>query len=158
MRACKRVAYLLEKLVHGDDVLQPGVVGGPLGEELVLDVDAGHARLLEGAHRVHGVHRLTVARVGVNDDRQRHRPHHPLGHRELLGHGHQRLGHRQVRAGDVAAAVDGVEAQRLHQPRRNGVVGSGGDNLLPGVDSGSEVSSYRHRYRLRKRKFNHGGH
>ena len=113
-----------------------------MGKNLVLDVYTGHASRLERTHGVHGVYRLAVPGVSVADYRQGHRLHHPLGHRKLLGHGHQRLAHGQMGPGNIAAAIYGLEAQRLHQPRRDRVVSAGGNDLLPRLKPGSEVAPY----------------
>src|SRR5712691_3526378 len=59
------VGQALHKVLHGDDVLQPPVVGGTLGIDLVLDVDAGDPRDLKLPHTAHDVQRIPVPGASV---------------------------------------------------------------------------------------------
>ena len=138
------VAHLFQKLVNGDDVLQPGVVGRPLGEHLVLNMNAADARPLKGADGVHGVDGVAIAGAGIAQHGQAHRFGDPLGHLHLLGEGHQRLGNRQVGAAHIAAHINGVKAQRLHQPRGHRVVSAGRHDSLAGNQPAFQVGTQRH--------------
>ena len=123
-------------------MFQAGVVGGPLGVDLVFDVDAGQPGALEGADGVHGVDRVAVTGPGVGDDGEIHGPDNAGGDLHLFGHGHQRLGHRKMGAGHVSAAIDGVEAQGLNKAGGHGVVGPRSHDGFTGLDSCLEIGAH----------------
>ena len=62
------VLHIDQELVQANDVLQPTVIGGPLGKHLILDVQGGHARPLELLHRSHGVDGVAVTGIRTRDD------------------------------------------------------------------------------------------
>src|SRR5207249_7356945 len=85
-------AILAHRLLQRDHAT-PGHVAAALGDRLVLDVDAGHARADVLAHRAYHVDGVAVPVVGVGDHRRAHRAGDVarvqvhLGHRRQAGVG-----------------------------------------------------------------------
>ena len=91
-------------------------------------MNAADAGALKSADGVHGMDGVAIAGAGVAEDGQVDRFGNALGDLHLLGKGHQRLGNGEMRTAHIAAHIDGVKAQRLHQPGGHRVVSTGGDD------------------------------
>lgn len=130
------VADLLGELVRRDLVHLVRVVVGALRIDLVLDVGAGDAGLDHLAHRPHGVQRLTEARACIDDHRDFYDARGVGRDGDLLSHREERLAHSAGRARDVAAAVDGLEARLLDEPRTEPVPDRGHVQKGTGIEQG----------------------
>ena len=118
----ERRPQLLDHLLGADQLL-PRVVAALLGRHLVLEVDRGRAEALELAHGTDDVERVAVAGVGVGDDWQRGGVDNLAQPRQHLGHRQQaEVRHPAAPGHGAAAAVDGGEARRGGDPRRQPVV------------------------------------
>ncbi len=97
-----------------------------LGENLILEDDAGGAGALELLHAAHDVVQVAVTGVAVGDDRDRHAVRHaPHGVGHLL-HAEEVQVRQAVEAGAGAEAADEhrLEPGLLDQHRRQHVVGA----------------------------------
>jgi len=93
-------------------------VAAPLGVELVLDVAAGQAGVLELLHRAGHVHRLAEARVRVDEARQvREAGDLPAAHGHLGERGQPDVGQAQLVREHAAGDVHTGEALLLDQLR-----------------------------------------
>ena len=89
-----------------------------LGKNLVLDLQPGRASTLQHAHGAHHVDGIAEPRVGIDDQRQRHRVGNG-GDRvgDLRKRGEADVGRTQVHVGDASAGdIDHLEAQILDDP------------------------------------------
>ena len=116
-----------------------------LAVRMVLDVDRGDPRLLEGLHRAPEVRRVVQAAFRIGDHRHAHRIDdgarllRKFGHRQRAG-----VGNREAaRRGGVAADVHAVEAVRLDQLRRQRVGGAEYRYRFSGLDEAAQLRSAR---------------
>jgi predicted NUDIX family NTP pyrophosphohydrolase len=123
-----RGAHLADHLVGVDDRLAAHV-SALLRQHLVLQVDAGHSRLLVQRDGAQHVDRVAVAGVGVGDHRDVDRRRHPPRVVDHLGAGQQAdVGAAdQRRRRPEAGHVDDVEPGLLDQPGGERVVRTGRD-------------------------------
>ena len=109
----------LDRRVLVDDLLAVEVAAA-LGVDLVLDVQAGDAGVLEGLHGAGDVHRLAEAGVGVDERGQVGHPGDLLGAPGDLGQGGQAdVRQAQVGREHGAGDVDALEALVLDEARRS---------------------------------------
>jgi hypothetical protein len=117
-----------------------------LREELVLDGDAGHARLLQLAHEPAHVVEVAVAGVAVEQDRDRRRVGHEgdvVGHlrpRELVVVPDAKGGRDRQ-----AAAPDGLEPGLLRDARREPAVSFHQKRDLRTADELAQARGFTHR-------------
>ena len=110
-----------------------------LGVELILDVDSSYARANEFPHGAHGVHRLAEARPAVGEGGNFHRVRDVSRHVHLLAHRHHRLGDAARTTRHETTRIGRLEAQALHQPAPDGIVGDGHEDKISPFQQGAEL-------------------
>ena len=101
-------------------------VAALLGQDLVLDMDGAGAGILEGAHHVHDVQRLAVARVAVDQHRQARRARDLADEEaDLVDGDDAEVGQAHRRGHARAREIERIEARGLGLQRRHAVVRAG---------------------------------
>ena len=112
-----RGAELLGHLRHRDHRLVV-VVAAPLREDLILEMERGHARPLQLPHGAAGVQGIAVAGVGIGDDGHAGVLHDARDARHHLGHADQaEVG---IAHAPRDAATRGVDRGKAARARRGG--------------------------------------
>ncbi len=102
-------------------------IAAAIGKDLIADENAGDAGGLEGAHHLPHIVDAAEAGIGVDIDRHLHRSADARVMVGVVAHiGLAHIGLRQHRAdGGIAAGANRLETLRLHDARRERVIGAG---------------------------------
>ena len=130
---------LLDHLLGRDDLLALHVAAA-LGPDLVLEHHAGHARVLERAHRVVDVDGVAVAGVGIGEQCEIGAAREYAHRGEVVLETHQAdVGHAEPRLAEAAAGDEGrVETHVLDEPRAEAVVHRRQRQDFRRIDEGSQ--------------------